>query len=68
MHNTLRLPLVVKAFWQTWHGNGLSPVWVLIWIWSAEDEEKFLLQIWHKCLLGTPANTHNGFAELPLTS
>jgi hypothetical protein len=50
--------LVVKAFWQMVHWKGLSPVCVLMWIWSAEDEEKFLLQTWHKCLLGMPANTH----------
>jgi len=36
------------------HRKGLSPVWVLMWICSAEDEEKFLLHTLHKCL-GEPS-------------
>lgn len=47
---TLRLPFVVKAFWQTAHRKGLSPVCVRMWICSADDDEKFLRHTPHKCL------------------
>lgn len=42
---------MVKAFWQTLHRNGLSPVCVRIWICKAELDEKFLLHTWHKCFV-----------------
>lgn len=61
---TLRLPLVVKALWQIVHLNGLSPVCVRICICKADEDEKFLLQTWHKCF-GKPANTpHAHFNSL----
>lgn len=41
---TFKLPLVVKAFWQTLHTNGRSPVCVRMWICSDDVELKFF---WH---------------------
>lgn len=46
---TLRFPLVVKAFWQTAHRKGLSPVCVRMWICKADDDEKFLRQTPQRC-------------------
>lgn len=46
---TFKFPFVVKAFWQTLQTNGRSPVWVRMWIWTAELELKFLWQTRHKC-------------------
>jgi hypothetical protein len=62
---TLRLPLVVNAFWQIVHLKGLSPVWVRMCICSADEDEKFLLQTWHKCF-GMPANTHTTLLHIKL--
>lgn len=52
--STLRFPLVVKAFPQTEHLKGLSPVCVRMWICRADPEEKFFLHTWHRCLLPGP--------------
>ena len=46
---TFKFPFVVNALPHTVHLNGLSPVCVLMWIWSAEPELKFFLQTWHRC-------------------
>lgn len=46
---TLRFPLVVKAFWHTEHTKGRSPVCVLMWIWSADVDEKFFVHTLHTC-------------------
>lgn len=46
---TFKFPFVVNAFWQTLQTNGRSPVWVRMWIWTAELELKFLWQTRHKC-------------------
>ena len=46
---TLRLPLVVKAFPQIVHLNGLSPVCVLMCICSADADENGFWHIRHMC-------------------
>ena len=64
---TFRFPFVVKAFPHTVHLNGLSPVCVLMWIWSADPELKFFLHTWQRCfrLTGVPLELleDGGFEE-----
>jgi hypothetical protein len=62
---TLRLPLVVNAFWQIVHLKGLFPVWVRMCMCSADEDEKFLLQTWHKSF-AKPANTHTTLLQMKL--
>jgi hypothetical protein len=62
---TLRLPFVVNTFWQIVHLKGLSAVWVCMCICSADEDEKFLLQTWHKSF-GKPANTHTTLLQIKL--
>ena len=47
----MRLPFVVKALPHMEHLKGLSPVCVLMWISSAEPEQKFLAHTLHTCRL-----------------
>lgn len=49
---TFRFPFVVKAFPQTVHLKGLSPVCVLIWICRALALLKPFWQTWHWCFSG----------------